>query len=92
MRTTPPLTRNLEGLQVGAADRIASIAKHYPAPLLLEHPDPYAPRPPTALPPKVRLHAHNAVLWAIEIIRAAEAAAAEIPPTGAGIGPDMGGE
>lgn len=88
MRTTPPLTRNLEGLQVGAAERIASIAVHYPGPIGTE-PGRGGSKP---FRDHQALHARKATAWAIEIIRAAEAVAAEIPPTGAGIGPDMGGE
>lgn len=75
-KTSTPLTRNLEGLQRGAAVRIASIAVHYPVGIRGQHhlrPDFDSAR---------EAYAQDAVLWAVEIIKAAEAKASEIPPAG----------
>lgn len=74
-KTSTPLTRNLEGLQRGAAARIASIAVHYPVGIETWRLD-------ADLHGTLETHAHEAALWAVEIIKAAENEASEIPPAG----------
>lgn len=81
MSITLPLTRDLDGLQVGAAARIADIAKHFPEPI-----KGYVDEA------NLRNHARDAVLWAKQIVIEAEKVASEIPVDGHGVGPDLGDE